>query len=98
MNEYDICVGSVVMSKQGRDKGLYFMVSKVDNGFVFLVDGGMRKLASPKRKNIKHVSHSGVLLNVIAEKLNSNKKVFDSEVKSALRQFNQQKTGESKNV
>ena len=92
MNEYDICVGSVVLSKQGRDKGLYFVVTSVDKkGFVYLVDGGMRKLASPKKKNAKHVSNSGTVLNSIAEKLLSNKKVFDSEVKSALRQFNQQK-------
>lgn len=92
MNEYDIGVGSVVLSKQGRDKGLYFVVTSVDKkGFVFLADGGMRKLASPKKKNVKHVSYSGVTLNSIAEKLCNNKKVFDSEVKSALRQFNQQK-------
>ena len=92
MNEYDIGVGSVVLSKQGRDKGLYFVVTSVDKkGFVYLVDGGMRKLASPKKKNAKHVSNSGTVLNSIAEKLLSNKKVFDSEVKSALRQFNQQK-------
>ena len=29
MNEYDIGVGSVVLSKQGRDKGLYFVVISV---------------------------------------------------------------------
>ena len=92
MNEYDIGVGSVVLSKQGRDKGLYFVVISVDKkGFVYLADGVMRKLSSPKKKNAKHISHSGVTLNSIAEKLLSNKKVFDSEVKSALRQFNQQK-------
>lgn len=92
MNEYDIGVGSVVLSKQGRDKGLYFVVTSVDKkGFVYLADGSMRKLASPKKKNVKHVSYSGVTLNSIAEKLCNNKKVFDSEVKSALRQFNQQK-------
>ena len=52
MNEYDIGVGSVVLSKQGRDKGLYFVVISVDKkGFVYLADGGMRKLASPKKKN-----------------------------------------------
>ena len=92
MNEYDIGVGSVVLSKQGRDKGLYFGVISVDKkGCVYLADGGLRQLSSPKKKNIKHVSNSGTVLNSIAEKLLSNKKVFDSEVKSALRQFNQQK-------
>ena len=86
----DIGIGSVVLSTQGRDKGMYFVVTKVDKGVVFLVDGGMRKLNAPKRKNVKHVSNSGSVLQSIAQKLTDNKKVFDSEVKSALRQFNQQ--------
>ena len=90
MNEYDIRVGSVVLSTQGRDKDMYFLVVSVGKGFVFLADGGMRKLNAPKKKNVKHVSFSGVMLEAIAEKLTTGKKVFDSEVKSALRQFNQQ--------
>lgn len=90
MNECDIVVGSVVLSKQGRDKGKYFLVIAVGTNVVFLVDGGMRKLSSPKKKNVKHVSDSGVKLDAIAEKLRLGKKVFDSEVKSALRQLNQE--------
>lgn len=92
MNECDICIGSIVLSTQGRDKDMYFVVTSVDRGkgYVYLADGGMRKLNAPKKKNIKHVSNSGVTLKAIAQKLTSNKKVFDSEVKSALRQFNQQ--------
>ena len=92
MSIEDIKIGSVVMSTQGRDKRMYFVVVKVDGkkGYVFLSDGGMRKLNAPKRKNIKHVSNSGSVLSSIADKLDTGKKVFDSEVKSALRQFNQQ--------
>lgn len=88
----DIHIGSVVLSTQGRDKSMYFVVTAVDTakGYVYLCDGGMRKLNAPKKKNIKHVSDSGVTLTAIAQKIKSNKKVFDSEVKSALRQFNQQ--------
>lgn len=90
MNDNDMRVGSIVLSTQGRDKGMYFVVTSINKGFVYLADGGMRKLNAPKKKNVKHVSQSGVTLETIAQKLASNKKVFDSEVKSALRQFNQQ--------
>ena len=86
----EIVIGSVVLSTQGRDKGMYFVVTALGDGVVFVADGGMRKLAAPKKKNVKHVSHSGVTLDTIALKLTAGKKVFDSEVKSALRQFNQQ--------
>ena len=85
-----IGVGSVVLSTQGRDKGMYFVVTSVSKDAIYLADGGMRKLAAPKKKNVKHVSDSGVVLDSIASKLTEGKKVFDSEVKSALRQFNQQ--------
>ncbi|MCM1194483.1 MAG: KOW domain-containing RNA-binding protein [Corallococcus sp.] len=92
MNADDLKIGSVVLSKQGRDKGMYFVVVNIDvkKGYVYLADGGMRKLNAPKKKNPKHISDSGTVLEAIAVKLNANKKVFDSEVKSALRQFNQQ--------
>ncbi len=90
MSICDISVGSVVLSKQGRDKGNYFLVIAVGDGFVLLVDGGARKMAAPKKKNIKHVSDSGIKLDAIAQKISEDKKVFDSEVKSALRQLNQQ--------
>ena len=85
----EIGIGSVVLSTQGRDKGMYFVVTEVSDGVVFLADGGMRKLNAPKKKNVKHVSDSGAVLESIAAKLTEGKKVFDSEVKSALRQFNQ---------
>ena len=85
----EIGIGAVVMSTQGRDKGMYFVVTSVAKDAIYLADGGMRKLATPKKKNVKHVSNSGVVLESIASKLTQGKKVFDSEVKSALRQFNQ---------
>ncbi|MCH5157537.1 MAG: KOW domain-containing RNA-binding protein [Clostridiales bacterium] len=88
MNE-NLSIGTVVLSTQGRDKGMYFVVVSVGRDVVYLADGGMRKLAAPKKKNVKHVSDSGVVLEGIAAKLSEGKKVFDSEVKSALRQFNQ---------
>ena len=91
----DVRIGSVVLSTQGRDKGMYFVVTAIGKDIYYLADGGMRKLNAPKKKNVKHVTSSGVVLESIAAKLTEGKKVFDSEVKSALRQFNQQsKQGE----
>ena len=93
MND-DVRIGSVVLSTQGRDKGMYFVVVAKGKDLYYLADGGMRNLKSPKKTNVKHVSDSGVVLESIAAKLAEGKKVFDSEVKSALRQFNQQQIGE----
>lgn len=50
MKECEIAVGSVVLSKQGRDKGNYFVVVATGKDVVFVADGGARKLASPKKE------------------------------------------------
>lgn len=51
----EIKAGSVVLSSAGHDKGRFMLVVGADGGRVFLADGKERKLASPKKKNIRHV-------------------------------------------
>ena len=34
----------------GRDKGLYFIVVDVDENYVYLVNGSVRKIDKPKKK------------------------------------------------
>lgn len=62
--------GSVVRAAAGRDCGGYFAVTDVQNGYCFIADGKSRKLASPKRKNIKHLrpANSMIDLNDITDK------------------------------
>ena len=52
----DIKTGSVVRALAGREKDRYFVAVDVHDGFVYLADGKERKLGSPKKKNIKHIS------------------------------------------
>ena len=82
-------VGSVVYSRQGRDEGrVYLVVAAADKeGYVWVVDGEVRTLAKPKKKNAKHLRYKGEDLAVLAAKLAENKQVFDSEIKSALRAY-----------
>ena len=78
-------VGSVVISKAGRDSGKPFMVVEVvDAQYVHIADGVIRKLATPKKKKLKHLAATSYSLDGIGEKLNDGKKVFDAEIKSAL--------------
>jgi len=73
------------LSKSGRDKGRYFVITQViDDNYVMIADGVVRKLAKPKKKKLRHLSLKPVVLDVIGEKLESNKKVFDAELKSAI--------------
>lgn len=46
----------MVYSKSGRDKGRLFVVIKlVNDKFVLVADGELRKIENPKLKNIKHL-------------------------------------------
>jgi ribosomal protein L14E/L6E/L27E len=79
-------IGDIVLSKAGRDCGKVYIISQiVDKDFVMLVDGNFKKLINPKKKRVKHLKHSGIKINTIAEKLLSGKKVFDTEVYSAIK-------------
>ena len=82
-------IGSVVYSRQGRDAGrVYLVVSAADKeGYVMVVDGEVRTLARPKKKNSKHLRYKGEYLEALAAKLKDGKQVFDSEIKSALRAY-----------
>lgn len=48
--------GQFCTSKQGRDKGKFYIVYEiVDEDYVLLVNGEDRKIKNPKRKNQRHL-------------------------------------------
>ena len=51
----EVTVGDLVVSRAGRDKGRPFVVLRAEEGFVYLVDGDLRKLDRPKKKTRMHV-------------------------------------------
>ena len=86
MVEYSVEVGRVVESKAGRDKGrLLIITGIVDEQYVTIADGDLRVLERPKKKKLKHLRLRPQVLTSIAEKLASGAKVFDAELRSALR-------------
>ncbi len=79
-------LGSVVISKAGRDSGKYFVVVGGEGeNYVHLADGDLRRLAKPKKKKAKHVAQTPHTLTGIGLKLTEGKKVFDAEIRSALK-------------
>jgi len=86
MVEYSVEAGRVVESKAGRDKGrLLIITGIVDEQYVTVADGDLRVLERPKKKKLKHLKLRPEVLGSIAEKLSSGAKVFDAELRSALR-------------
>lgn len=67
----EVTLNSAVLAKAGRDKGRFFAVVRLDDRFVWLADGKLRKIESPKKKNAKHVAATSFVLE--QSSLKSNK-------------------------
>ncbi len=82
-------LGQVVFSKAGRDSGKYYaVVELVGENQVKIADGDLRRIKSAKLKNVKHLQSNGDVLEKIAEKLKNGAQIFDAELFSALRFYN----------
>ena len=59
------CAGTAVYSVAGRDKKRPFVIVGVadeDSGTVYIADGSLHILSSPKRKKLKHLRITGSVL------------------------------------
>ena len=84
----DLKIGQVVKSKAGRDKSRVFVIMDIiDDSFVLVVDGDLRKLSSPKKKKVKHLVIYNSVLEEFANMLKSNEKINDATVRKLLEPF-----------
>jgi large subunit ribosomal protein L14e len=80
-----ISLGQVVVSRAGRDAGRRFVVVKVvDDFFVEIADGDLRKIEKPKRKKVKHLNITDERAFGIEEILKSGAKITNAEIRKAL--------------
>jgi ribosomal protein L14E/L6E/L27E len=85
-------LGQVVYSKAGRDSDKYFAVVEiVGDNYVRIADGDVRRIKNAKLKKEKHLASNGDILEKIAQKLRSGAQIFDAELYSALRFYNEKK-------
>lgn len=84
----DIATGQVVMSKAGRDKGKIFLVKEIiDEDYVSIIDGDLRKLDNPKRKKIKHLMVYNTVLTDLEDKIVNNININDAYIRKLLETF-----------
>ncbi|MBC7342806.1 MAG: KOW domain-containing RNA-binding protein [Clostridia bacterium] len=78
-------VGQLVVSRQGRDKDRpYLVLGFIDRLYVNLVDGDIRRLDRPKRKNIKHLQFTRQVARDIAQRLQNGEKVTNADIRQAI--------------
>jgi large subunit ribosomal protein L14e len=78
-------LGQIVISRAGRDAGRRFVVVKVvDEFFVEISDGDLRRIEKPKKKKVKHLNITGERAESLEEKLKSGAKITNAEIRKAL--------------
>ncbi len=80
-----IDIGDVVLSIAGRDKNEYFIITKVEKNYVYLVDGDIRKIENPKKKKMKHVELTDFSDSTIAERIRNNNKITNQDIRKSLK-------------
>lgn len=81
-NEY---IGRVVFSKAGRDKGKKMLIIDVVNDeYVYLTDGSLRRVEKPKKKKLKHLVITDLISEEIKDDLLSEKKVSNTKIRKFL--------------
>ncbi|MDA8212671.1 MAG: KOW domain-containing RNA-binding protein [Clostridia bacterium] len=78
-------VGQLVSSKAGRDADRYFLIYEVlDQSFVRVVDGDLRRVETPKRKRTKHLKPYQLVAGELAERVKSGQRVTNADVRKAI--------------
>ncbi len=79
-------IGDLVLSRSGRDKDRYFIiVGIVDEAYVYIADGSLRKLENPKKKKIKHLEFSGRASERTALSLSDLGKINNAQLRKMLK-------------
>lgn len=87
MNRLPVEIGSIVVSKAGRDAGRRFLVvAEVDQDFVMIANGGLRGMDRQKKKRRKHLKPTGQVVEGLRARLSEGTPVEDHEVRAWLRE------------
>ena len=85
----EVTRSDIVRSTAGRDKGKLFFVLDTDGEFLLLADGKTRRLENPKRKKRKHTEFVERTDCRVAEKLRSEEKITNVELRRTLAVFDE---------
>ena len=85
MNKWPVEIGSIVISKAGRDQGRAFLVvAEVDDDFVMVANGALRKMDHQKKKRRKHLKPTGRVVDGLRDRISQGKPVEDHELRTWL--------------
>lgn len=90
-------LGRVVISKSGRDQGRMFIIVKIINDrFVMIVDGDLRRIENPKMKSIRHLNVTNTRADDIAAHLARGELPANHMFKKTLKQIQEARESNGK--
>ena len=81
-------LGRLVFSRTGRDKGKPFVIIRIVNErYVIVSDGDVRKIENPKMKNVKHLQYTKMKADEVIDYLNRGEIPDNHIIKKNIRQI-----------
>lgn len=81
-------IGCFASSLAGHDKGKIYLIVDEKDDYVFLSDGSIKKMGSPKKKKRKHIQLTNVTCEKsLYDKLLNKETVCDDELKRAIKVY-----------
>ena len=87
----ELQIGQVVRSKSGRDEGRVFVILDIlDDKYVLLVDGDLRRLDKPKKKKIMHLIIYKTIIEDLKAKVINGERFNNAYIRKMLEPFNKE--------
>lgn len=86
-------LGMFAVSKAGHDLGQMYVILKEEEDMVWLADGRLKTVSSPKRKKKKHIQIVKTGLDeVLVNKIKNQQPISNEEIKYAIKCRNKEVT------
>ncbi len=79
--------GMLAQSVAGHDLRKIYVIIRVEEEYVYLVDGRLKTVEKPKKKNKKHIQLIRKPQKEITKKLTNGQKIENEEIKRAIKQY-----------
>ena len=89
----EVTTGQFVKSKAGRDKDrVFIIISILDDEYVLVADGDLRRMENPKKKKSKHLSKYKLISDTVKNNHLNLKKITNSIIKKEIEKYGLNKT------
>ncbi|WP_026477632.1 KOW domain-containing RNA-binding protein [Alkaliphilus transvaalensis] len=80
-----LSIGQVVKATKGRDQDrVFIVVGKIDDEYVLISDGDLRRIEKPKKKKTKHLAKFNIISHDVKDRIINQKKMNNAFIRREL--------------